>query len=923
MNFNIQFSHPWLLFLIIPLIAFALILFFRVNKKFRRNRNRIISLVLHCVVSVLCVFVLSGIQFNYSIPNETNELLLLVDVSDSEEQVQENRDEYVDTILRTGMYDGISMGVVTFGFDQNYVVPFTDDIASIYPAYAESIDDVSPDKSGTDIAAALTYAADLFQNPASGKIVLVTDAKETDEDAMQVIRSISSRGIGVDTVYISSGYSAQDVQVTSVEYPDYHLNVEDEFNLSYTLQSNTPCEVIVNIYDNGSSIGESQRINVAEGEQTFSWKYAFQSEGLHEIRVAVETASDLIEENNSYSSYYYLEKFDKVLIIEQEAGASAKLETILEDDGDYDVTVLNLNDADIDIPTDVAELCEYDQIIMNNIANSDMPVEFVDLLYSYVYDYGGGLFTVGGTDETGEAHAYNRNDMYGTTYQSMLPVQAINYTPPVAVMIIIDTSGSMSGQLEWARAGASACLDALTERDYVGLMTLSDQYDLILPLTSRTQDMVIRDAIGSISESNGGTIFSDSVRRAALALRAQTNVAKRHIIIVSDGAISQDDYDAFVSNVNEFYTTDQITLSIVGVNMSDDIAEDMRYVCEDLGGGRLHVVNDSETLVREMREDLNAPEIKDVNIYEDGFHPIAFNAQSNLFDGVELENDKMTATLGGFYGVKVRDEDYMILAGDYNVPLYAQWKFGAGSVGSFMCDLSGSGWSANFMTDAGGKQFILNVINSLMPVEDIEPDPFNVKLETGNYINELSVFADLESGQYVRGQLVSPDGSIEVSLNSLAAEDELNPDAYVTFALDSSSNYSRCTFVLKRAGVYSLMLDVCDANGNVIASYQQYLEFSYSDEYDKLMQTTSVEDMELLSNLASIGNGSMIISLDDVGTIFETFETSIHKTYDPRIPILVIAIILFLLDVAVRKFKFKWIHEIVREKRAQNKGSGN
>ena len=251
----------------------------------------------------------------------------------------------------------------------------------------------------------------------------------------------------------------------------------------------------------------------------------------------------------------------------------------------------------------------------------------------------------------------------------------------------------MSGQLEWARAGASACLDALTERDYVGLMTLSDQYDLILPLTSRTQDMVIRDAIGSISESNGGTIFSDSVRRAALALRAQTNVAKRHIIIVSDGAISQDDYDAFVSNVNEFYTTDQITLSIVGVNMSDDIAEDMRYVCEDLGGGRLHVVNDSETLVREMREDLNAPEIKDVNIYEDGFHPIAFNAQSNLFDGVELENDKMTATLGGFYGVKVRDEDYMILAGDYNVPLYAQWKFGAGSVGSFMCDLSGSGWS--------------------------------------------------------------------------------------------------------------------------------------------------------------------------------------------------------------------------------------
>ena len=29
------------------------------------------------------------------------------------------------------------------------------------------------------------------------------------------------------------------------------------------------------------------------------------------------------------------------------------------------------------------------------------------------------------------------------------------------------------------------------------------------------------------------------------------------------------------------------------------------------------------------------------------------------------------------------------------------------------------------------------------------------------------------------------------------------------------------------------------------------------------------------------------------------------------------AIVLFLLDVAVRKFKFKWIHEIVRDRKAK------
>jgi hypothetical protein len=30
---------------------------------------------------------------------------------------------------------------------------------------------------------------------------------------------------------------------------------------------------------------------------------------------------------------------------------------------------------------------------------------------------------------------------------------------------------------------------------------------------------------------------------------------------------------------------------------------------------------------------------------------------------------------------------------------------------------------------------------------------------------------------------------------------------------------------------------------------------------------------------------------------------------------MIIAIVLFLLDIAVRKFKFKWIHEMVRESR--------
>ena len=93
--------------------------------------------------------------------------------------------------------------------------------------------------------------------------------------------------------------------------------------------------------------------------------------------------------------------------------------------------------------------------------------------------------------------------MYGTVYQQLLPVEIINYTPPVAVIIIIDRSGSMydgSGKYEdsklyYAKLGAEACLDALTERDFVGIMSLGDSYSEELELTPRPYRAKILSAI--------------------------------------------------------------------------------------------------------------------------------------------------------------------------------------------------------------------------------------------------------------------------------------------------------------------------------------------------------------------------------------------------------------------------------------------
>ena len=71
-------------------------------------------------------------------------------------------------------------------------------------------------------------------------------------------------------------------------------------------------------------------------------------------------------------------------------------------------------------------------------------------------------------------------------------------------------------------------------------------------------------------------------------------------------------------------------------------------------------------------------------------------------------------------------------------------------------------------------------------------------------------------------------------------------DCYITSALDASSNYSRCKFVIKGSGVYQLTLKKVDADGKVLAEYQTYRTFSYSEEYDNNQEIT---DLTLAENL--------------------------------------------------------------------------
>lgn len=909
-NFQIEFTNPWLLLLLIPALFFALFPYFRLSKRYRRTRNRIISVVLHSLIMVLAVTLLAGIGFTYEIPNTDNEILLLVDVSHSSRESQEQKDELVRSAI-DGKSSTMKMGIVTFGYDQVYAAPLSYDADGLYDQYLAA---ELPDTSATDFEAALRFAAGLFEHPESAKIVVISDGDETDGDALAVgaIDTLTSEGIKVDTAFIPNENTNDEVRIAGITYPETSIKAGEPFELVLNLQSSYRGVARFTMTDNGTA-GEEQIVELTGGEQTIRLEHTFALPGLHTVGFTIESDRDTLTENNLYNSYYYLEVYDDILIVEREAGDSAQFTQLLTT-AEYQPVVVGIGDSAL--PLTVEDLQDYDEVVLFNISYSDMATRpgFEEALYTYVHDIGGSLLTVGGNKVEGNeevANIYDPDDMHKSTYYgNMLPVETTNYTPPLGVVIIIDRSGSMSGgPLEAAKDGAVQSLSALDYRDYVGVMTLEDSYDETVPLRPMTDESSIRSAIYDIPDDGGGTQFLGAIRTAANSLNMLSQVQKRHIILITDANPGDPAYTdtaaqtgGWAGEIRSNYYENGITCSMICVTSSGGSGS-ASSVMEELsleGIGTYAEVSTSQMsdLNEILRDDLLAdaiteyvpeeftPRIDDLTIVVEGI------AQADM------------PSLGGYYGTRLKAGAVQPLVTPYNdAPVYAQWNYGAGKVGSFMSDLYGTegSWSYDFMQSETGILLLNNIVMSLYPTRNFHNQDILVELTEKNYTTKVSIGTTLQEGETVEISVMGPTGE-----NGQAEVQIVQPTA--------ADRFSSASFVARQPGLYTVVVEKKDAAGNVIASATTYRTFSYSAEYNEFADEEACAGF--MDQLSVSGGGA---SIADVRDIFENLVRTLARSFDPRILFAILIIVMFLLDVAVRKFKFKWPHEIIRDHKEKKK----
>lgn len=890
-NLKLNYTHPLLLLLLIPALALVLIPYFRVQKKYRRTRNRVLSIVFHMLAMLTAVNLLAGISFSYELPNTENEVILLVDSSESNEENAEKKDEFIQSVVNVCGKD-FKIGIVKFGFDQKYVAELSDDVDEVFKKYLGSED---PDTTATDLASALKYTSKLFTNPKTAKIVVISDGIETDNAASSVIKSIAADGIKVDTVSFPNAQK-DEIQIVSVKSPEGGVRLGESFSLDLLLKSNlgnAEEELLLKVYDNGDEVGFAN-VTVNKSETVVPVALTLNERGMHELSFTIQSRRDTLEENNSYRTFLNLETFEDILIIERNENESEMLSLILDDS--FNVTTLSIEEDIADIPKDIYAMAEYDQIILVNIAYKDMPQGFEAALNEYVYELGGGLFTVGGENDTVDGklvpHAYNREDIANSTfYKQMLPINAIDFTPPIAVMIVVDKSASMSTSLDAALDGAMACLDALSDRDFCGVMTFQTTATEELQVLPCSQKEAIIETINGIrgSTPGGNTVFSDAIMKAGRALSVIENVERKHIILVSDGAAG-DPYETYLTHIENNFK-DDITMSVVTVNIdSADVTEMTNAAAA--GGGKFYNVTKPEinTLPTVMKNDLSLEAISEIEYGEE--FTLSIKDRSPVLAGITEES---IPPLTGYYGTVAKQSATVPLMGKY-VPIYASWKYGNGNVGSFMSDLNGT-WSATFVNDLVGQAILTSIADSLFPMEAVTVKDFGYEVKTDNYTSVLNIYGITEGDK------------IEVAVTPVSESlADLRDEGIKVVETETNRRFS---FIIKDAGLYEIRIKKSDSSGALVSEAVLFRTFSYSEEYNAFPARDPLGE-ELLTLLAEDGRGAVI---SDSTEVFNSFEKTLRMTFDPRIILLILTILFVLLDIAVRKFKFKWPHELIRERK--------
>lgn len=611
---------------------------------------------------------------------------------------------------------------------------------------------------------------------------------------------------------------------------------KESFNIEVVIDSNVETKSDLVLYD-GKFPVYSKKIYIKKGKNRFSFEDFVESSGLVEYKAEINPLDDTFIENNVFGRIIEVKGNSHILLISSKE--DDVLSGIIEASG-----VLMTRTSIENLNTSIDYLSKFDGIIVNDISKWRMSNEFMKSIESYVKDLGKGILVVGGKE------SYSIGGYLDTDFERILPVrsEAVRESKEnsMDMVIVIDKSGSMMGgnnsNIFLAKQAAAKVYRGLKPSDRLGIVVFDTKSYNVLPMGEEFDEEEVMMKIGGI-DASGGTDILEGLKSAYDNLKTSTAKSK-HIILVTDGQSSKDGIDKLIADCRNL----DITISSIAIGNGSD--RNLLKRISDLGHGRYYYLNNPQSIpdvFLKESEIMSKSYLNDRTIYPQVYYntpQINFSSDQAIY---------------GYISTTLKSSAETIIESDRKEAILAYWKYGLGDAFALTTDLSGN-WTRDMIKSPENITAFIEIVKYIG--QNKYTDSYQVSFKQNNESGGEIWIKDSNSGH---------DKTVKYSVQGEDISGELK---YV-----GESKWKGSIDILSQ-GIHYLLIEDSDEN-KVLKAF----EVNYPKEYNILENSNSIVGIE---------------EIEKPSQVFLEIDNKNKKKVSLRNIILILAIIIFLIDILLR-----------------------
>ncbi len=906
---SISFANVLYLLIAIPLLALVVIPFCIAIRKDNRSVSVITSLILHIVMVGLIALSAAGTTLTAVITK--TQVYVVADVSYSTDSELETVDEYIREV-KSSMPRNSKMGVVTFGADYELHTELGDKF--------KTVSNTTVDRKATNIKEALDYTATLFSDDVIKKIVLITDGKLTETkgltDLISSVEKLHAQNIAIDAMYIDSNIKedANEVQVSSVDYTKTtYLNKQATADVM--IDSNQEVEAFVSLKKDGVEI-ERKAAALSKGLNVVNFDLRTQEEGEYAYSVTIETreGQDKNSHNNTYSFTQRVLGKASVLLISEKTSDYDKLQAIYGENS----TIKRITPPRV--PYTVEDLCKYDEIVLSDVDVStfDNHTAFVDSLNTVVSKLGKSLLVMGDTQlqnkvSTGNADEGEEPDSALELYRGLLPTHIGNVNQDKKLItIVLDTSRSMENASFFIMAQqiAIGILEGLSPQDSFAIVTFWGENNVLQQPVQATKENVDK-AIEAVKKAQcrQGTLIGEAMQKAFSVIGSMTSFGSREVVLITDGS-GWGQAELNPPKIIADMYSQRIVTSVVNVCGNVNNPTNLSKIEEmgAVGGGKTYYIDPNSStdvtlagLLDDLAEKIiEVPTKLNVEFYNDDvLEDVAIDVLGTNA-AIEGLNEM---TVNAFVNNVKKEDAVTVLTANYYpsddarpiaVPIYSYINVDKGRVAYFASSFD---WTSHWKDESAGMDFYRNLFNTNVPDEKVDY-PFEIKVSydgAKGYVEILPL--RLNASASVKIAIDTPNGT------------------RMEETLQFQTNGFTYSFDAKDTGKYTIYMTYVRADAAEDEAVSVFFDLSYSPEYDSFLAFDVAEVHQFIRHRGEVttdGTVDLSNSDDQVATY----------TIDFTIPFAAAVVILFVIDIIIRKLKWSDIKGLFKKQAPNIKKGG-